>query len=59
MEIFPLCPRGLQGYPTSFQLVRGRSTKQEKQPKSMLTMGKLEAQRERVAQDCTMRWRLN
>lgn len=30
-------------YPTSSQLVRGRSTKQEKQPKSMLTMGKLEA----------------
>lgn len=59
MEMLPLCPRGLQGYPTSSQLVRGGSTKQGKQPKSMLTMDKLEAQRERVAQDCTMRWRLS
>lgn len=51
MEMLPLCPRGLQSYPTSSQLVRGGSTKREKQPKSVLAMEKLEAQRERLAQD--------
>lgn len=59
MEMLPLCPGGLQDYPTSSQLVRGGSTKREKQTKSMLSVEKLEAQRERVTQDCTMRWRLS